>query len=91
MATNAARREIRRLVYMRQMTMMIPLDGPSQSGGAELGLIRIESEEDGAEGLVGRVRARRLQWVSMTKAELTAENRPAYKDQVRQLTRANNE
>ena len=84
MAMNAANRDINKLAYMRQVTVTIPLGGPSLAGG----MVGVSF------GMADWLRVRRMarrravdcspgsgssfEWTSMTKAELTAENRPAY-------------
>ena len=83
---NAESREIRRLAYMRQATAVIPLGGPSWTGGtvgvspgmADRLRVRRMARRRTADCSFGS--GRRFEWTSMTKAELTAENRPAYEN-----------
>jgi len=81
MATNAASREV-----IRHVIVTVSLGGSSWTGGAA----------GGSPGMADWLRVRRiarrraadyslglgwrLEWTSMTKAELTAENRPAYRN-----------
>jgi len=81
---NAASSEIRRLAYMSAVTVTISLGGFSWAGGM-VGF---------SPGAIDWLRVRRIarrmaadcslgsgssfEWISMTKAELMAENRPAY-------------
>jgi len=81
---NAARSEISRLAYIRHVTVTISLGGVFWAGGT-VGV---------SPGMADWLRVRRIarrraadwsfgsgwscEWTSMTKAELTAENRPAY-------------
>ena len=83
-ATNAADSDISRLAYRRSDVVMISVGGPFHAGGAA----------GTSSGAMDRLRLRRiarrrasdrslesgwsLDWTSMTKAELTAENRPAW-------------
>jgi len=85
---NAASREIRRLAYMSPVTVTISLGGSSWAGGT-VGV---------SFGIADWLRVRRIarrraadcslglgwsfEWTSMTKAELTAENRPAYENRL---------
>ena len=82
-ATNAARSDINKLVYMRLAAVTISLGGSSCAGGT----MTVSA------GRADRLRVRRIarrsaadcsfgsgssfDWTSMTNAELTAENRPA--------------
>jgi len=85
MAMNAASRDINRLVYMRPVTVTIPLGGPSWAGGmvgvsfgmADWLRVRRMARRRAADCSPGSGSS--FEWTSMTKAELTAENRPAYK------------
>jgi len=69
---------------MRQVTVTIPLDGSFGAGGtvgvspgmADWLRVRRIARRRTADCSFGS--GRRLEWTSMTKAELTAENRPAY-------------
>jgi len=82
-ATNAAKRDIKKLAYRRFEVVMISVGGPFHAGGV------IGSSSGAMDRLRLRRIARRyasdrslgsgssLDWTSMTKAELTAENRPA--------------
>jgi hypothetical protein len=84
MAMNAASKEIRRLAYISPAAVTISLGGFSWTGGM------MEAPPGIADWLRARRMARRratdcslgsgwsFEWTSMTKAELTAENRPAY-------------
>jgi len=82
-ATNAANNDTRRLAYRRSEVVTISVGGPFNTGGAA----------GSSSGAIDRLRLRRIarryaserslgsgwsfDWTSMTKAELTAENRPA--------------
>jgi hypothetical protein len=82
-ATKAANSDIKRLAYRRFEVVTISAGGPFHTGGAV----------GSSPGTIDRLRLRRIarryasdrslgsgwsfDWTSMTKAELTAENRPA--------------
>jgi len=85
-ATNAASREIVRLAYMRQVTVTISPGGSPWTGGtagvspgmADWLRVRRIARRRAADCWFGS--GWRFEWASMTKAELTAENRPAYRN-----------
>ena len=82
-ATNAAKSNIKKLACRRFEVVIVSVRGPSHAGGA-VGC---------SAGVIDRLRLRRtawryasdrspesglsFDWMSMTKVELTAENRPA--------------
>ena len=83
-ATNAASSEIRRLAYMSPVAVTISWGGSSWIGGAvgfSLGMadwlrVRRMARRRAADCSFGLVSS--FDWTSITNAELTAENRPAF-------------
>ena len=83
---NAASMEIIRLAYMRHVTITVSPDGPSWTGGtvgvspgmADWLRVRRMARRRAADWSFGL--GWRFEWTSMTKAELMAENRPAYEN-----------
>ena len=81
---DAASREIKRLAYVRPVTVMISLGARSWTGGmtgvsfgrTDWLRVRRMARRRAADCSPGSVSS--FGWISMTKAELTAENRPAY-------------
>ena len=82
---NAANSDIDKLAYMSPVTATISLGGPSSTGemaGVSFGMadwlrVRRMTRRRAADCSAGLGSS--FEWTSMTKAELTAENRPAYK------------
>ena len=83
-AMNAANSDIRRLAYRRSDVVKISVGGPfhgegavgSSSGAIDLLRLRRIARRYASERSVGSGSS--FDWTSMTKAELTAENRPAW-------------
>jgi hypothetical protein len=88
----AASSEIKRLAYMSPVTVTISLGGFSWTGGtvgvsfgvAEWLRVRRMARRRAADCSFGS--DLRFEWTSMTKAELTAENRPAFEDKSDMIT-----
>ena len=83
---NAASKDINKLAYMSPVTVIISLGGSSWMGGivgisfgmADWLRVRRMARRRAADCSPGSGSS--FEWTSMTKAELTAENRPAYEN-----------
>ena len=87
---NVANRDINKLAYMSPVTVTTLLGGLPWAGGmervspgmAEWLRVKRMAWRSAADCSFGSGSS--LEWTSMTKAELTAENRPAYEEEVRE-------